>query len=195
MSSFSDCLSKNNNAIRFDSIQIAHLETIKRKVEDVYAEKGGECRWSQSAVDSIFTDGETQDPALQSAQITLRLWNVNTDSSPGRPDLINQTSKILYLPSQQFNDSQNEQLSDKGEMRDQEDRDDETLRYWTVSNSVQFNCGVEHLLQSRWSLGALEDKMIKCKYTQLCSVIVRIAINFLPWLCETENKIIMTKSL
>lgn len=143
MSSFSDCLSKSNNAIRFDSIQIAHLETIKRKV-DVYAEKGGECRWSQSSADSIFTDGALKHkrPALQSAQITLRLWNVNTDGSPGRPDLINQTSKILYLPSQQFNDSQNEQLSDKGEMRDEEDRDDETLRYWAVANSVQFNCGV-----------------------------------------------------
>lgn len=142
MSSFSDCLSKNNNAIRFDSIQIAHLETIKRKVEDVYAEEGGGCRWSQSSVDSIFTDGALKQEIQQSAQITLRLWNVNTDSSPGRPDLINQTSKILYLPSQQFNDSQNEQLSDKGEMRDEEDRDDETLRYWTVSNSVQFSCGV-----------------------------------------------------
>lgn len=142
MSSCSDCLSKNNNGIRFDSIQIAHLETIKRKVEDVYAEKGGGCRWSQSSVDSIFTDGALKHKIQQSAQITLRLWNVNTDSSPGRPDLINQTSKILYLPSQQFNDSQNEQLSDKGEMRDEEDGDDETLRYWTVSNSVQFNGGV-----------------------------------------------------
>lgn len=45
-------------------------------------------------------------------------------------------------------------------MRDEEDRDDEMLRYCLVSNSLQFNCGV-HLAQSRWSLGALEDKMIK----------------------------------
>lgn len=118
------------------------METIKTKVLDIYEEKGGESRWSQSSADSIFTDGALKLKIQQSAQITLRLWNVNTDSSPGRPDLINQTSKILYLPSQQFNDSQNEQFSGKRETRDEEDRDDETLRYWTVSNSVQFNCGV-----------------------------------------------------
>lgn len=63
-------------------------------------------------------------------------------------------------------------------MRDEEDTDDEMLRYCPVSNSLQFNCGV-HLAQSRWSLAALEDKMIKCKYTQVSLAIVKVVINFL----------------
>ncbi len=42
---------------------------------------------------------ETHDPAFHSTQITLRLWNVNIDSSLGQTDLINQTSKILGSPS------------------------------------------------------------------------------------------------